>query len=542
MSYIELKNINYWYPEEKNKTLDNINLNIQNGHIVFITGKSGSGKSTLAKCITGAVPNFYGGTISGAIYINGRDLKAFSHTERAKEITMVFQDPEKQLMMNKVHREVAFGLENVGIEEKKIKRRVWESLQFTNMLSLSYRDIDTLSGGEKQKIAITSAVAYMPRCIILDEPTSQLDPSASEEIAALLRKINEELGITIIVIEQRIDKWFDAADEIVVMDKGRTIFSGNKYELYSCKDQNLYDYMPNYLKLSKKLKFKDMPISFRACRNVVHELKPEIKINDSSYIEAEVKNCCISAEKLTSGYNDKNVIDNLSMKLMENDFVSILGPNGAGKSTLLKTLMGLIRYKGSVKLYDHEIKKLKLKDISKYIGYISQNPNDYLSKDTLYNELKFTLDNFDIHDDEIIEKTLEELGLLHLKDKNPRDLSGGERQRAAIASVLVLKPKIIFLDEPTRGLDYENKKRLGFFLRKLNKDGTAIVLVTHDVEFASEFCRRFILLFNGEIIADGGREDILSDSIYYTTQINKIFRGINDKVYNISQISEGMIE
>lgn len=137
---------------------------------------------------------------------------------------MVFRDHEKQLMMNKVHREVAFGLENVGIEEKKIKRRVWESLQFTNMLSLSYRDIDTLSGGEKQKIAITSAVAYMPRCIILDEPTSQLDPSASEEIAALLRKINEELGITIIVIEQRIDKWFDAADEIVVMDKGRIIF------------------------------------------------------------------------------------------------------------------------------------------------------------------------------------------------------------------------------------------------------------------------------------------------------------------------------
>lgn len=542
MSYIELKNISYWYPEEKNKTLDNINLNIQNGHIVFITGKSGSGKSTLAKCITGAVPNFYGGTISGAIYINGRDLKAFSHTERAKEITMVFQDPEKQLMMNKVHREVAFGLENVGIEEKKIKRRVWESLQFTNMLSLSYRDIDTLSGGEKQKIAITSAVAYMPRCIILDEPTSQLDPSASEEIAALIRKINEELGITIIVIEQRIDKWFDAADEIVVMDKGRIIFSGNKNELYSCKDQNLYDYMPNYLKLSKKLKFKNMPISFRVCRNVIHELKPEIKINDSSDIGAEVKNCCISAEKLTSGYDDKNVIDNLSMKLMENDFVSILGPNGSGKSTLLKTLMGLIRYRGSVKLYNHEIKKLKLKDISKHIGYISQNPNDYLSKDTLYNELKFTLDNFDIHDDEIIEKTLEELGLLHLKDKNPRDLSGGERQRAAIASVLVLKPKIIFLDEPTRGLDYENKKRLGSFLKKLNKDGTAIVLVTHDVEFASEFCRRFILLFNGEIIADGSREDILSDSIYYTTQINKIFRGINDKVYNISQISEGMIE
>lgn len=542
MSYIELKNINYWYPEEKNKTLDNINLNIQNGHIVFITGKSGSGKSTLAKCITGAVPNFYGGTISGAIYINGRDLKTFSHTERAKEITMAFQDPEKQLMMNKVHREVAFGLENVGIEEKKIKRRVWESLQFTNMLSLSYRDIDTLSGGEKQKIAITSAVAYMPRCIILDEPTSQLDPSASEEIAALIKKINEELGITIIVIEQRIDKWFDAADEIVVMDKGRIIFSGNKNELYICKDQNLYDYLPNYLKLSKKLKLKDMPVGFRACRNVVHKLKPVVKINDSSDIEAEVNNCCISAEKLTSSYGDKNVIDSLSMKLMENDFVSILGPNGAGKSTLLKTLMGLIRYKGSIKLYDHEIKKLKLKDISKQIGYISQNPNDYLSKDTLYNELKFTLDNFDIHDDEIIEQTLEEFGLLNLKDKNPRDLSGGERQRAAIASVLVLKPKIIFLDEPTRGLDYENKKRLGSFLRKLNKDGTAIVLVTHDLEFASEFCSRFILLFNGEIIADGSREDILSDSIYYTTQINKIFRGINDKVYNISQISEGMIE
>ena len=224
MSYIEIKDLTYYYPKEAKPVLKNINLQLNKGEILFVVGQSGSGKSTLAKCISGAVPNFYGGTIQGSVSIDGQGIIEMEHSKRALEVTMVFQDPESQLIMNKVHREIAFGLENVGIESVEIKRRIWEAMQFSNILDIANREINTLSGGQKQRVAITSAIAYLPNCIILDEPTSQLDPASAEDVIALIKKINDELGITIIIIEQRIDKWFDIADKILVLSNGEIAF------------------------------------------------------------------------------------------------------------------------------------------------------------------------------------------------------------------------------------------------------------------------------------------------------------------------------
>ncbi|MEK6266916.1 MAG: energy-coupling factor ABC transporter ATP-binding protein, partial [Clostridium sp.] len=201
MSYIEMKELTYYYPKESKPVLQNINLKVDRGEILFVVGESGSGKSTLAKCISGAVPNFYGGTIKGSVTIDGNEVTEMEHSKRASEITMVFQDPESQLIMNKVHREIAFGLENVGVESSEMKRRIFEAMQFSNILDIANRDINTLSGGQKQRVAITSAIVYLPNCIILDEPTSQLDPSSAEDVISLIKKINDELGITIIIIE-----------------------------------------------------------------------------------------------------------------------------------------------------------------------------------------------------------------------------------------------------------------------------------------------------------------------------------------------------
>jgi len=211
VAYIEIKDLSYKYPLEDKLTLDSINLKLNTGDIMLITGKSGSGKSTLAKAIVGTVPSFYGGSIKGCVNIEGEDINKMSHNKRAKEITMVFQHPERQLMMNKVHREIAFGLENIGVDETVIKRRVWEAMQFADILHLANRNINTLSGGEKQKVAIASAIAYMPKCIVLDEPTSQLDPPSAESVVNLVKKINTELGMSIVLIEQRVNKWFDVA-------------------------------------------------------------------------------------------------------------------------------------------------------------------------------------------------------------------------------------------------------------------------------------------------------------------------------------------
>jgi energy-coupling factor transporter ATP-binding protein EcfA2 len=540
MSYIEMKELTYYYPKESKPVLQNINLKVDRGEILFVVGESGSGKSTLAKCISGAVPNFYGGTIKGSVAIDGNEVTEMEHSKRASEITMVFQDPESQLIMNKVHREIAFGLENVGVESSEMKRRIFEAMQFSNILDIANRDINTLSGGQKQRVAITSAIVYLPNCIILDEPTSQLDPASAEDVIGLIKKINDELGITIIIIEQRIHKCFDIADKILILSKGEIAFSGSKQELYNEKNQELQLFLPDYLKISKDLDIVNMPESLREARRAIEEFTYEYKpssLNENSSNKEEL----IRIENLNCKYDENIVIKDLNISIKQGEFIGIMGANGGGKTTFLKSLMGLIKYSGSVKVnlsgQYKEIKKLKIKDIARIIGYISQNPNDYISKETVYDELRFTLDNYNIKDYQVIEDTLKALDIYKLKNKNPRDLSGGEIQRVAIASILVLKPEILLLDEPTRGLDSKVKTMLGEILQELNKNGTTIMLVTHDVEFASEFCSRFLLMFNGEIVGDGNQSEVLGTGIYYTTTINKIFRNRNSAIFTLKDFA-----
>lgn len=537
MAYIEINNLNYRYPLEKEYSLKDINFGIEKGSILLVTGKSGSGKSTLARAIVGTVPDFYGGTISGEIKIDGIPLKKMSHKERAEKITMVFQDPEKQLMMNRVHREVAFGLENTSTDERIIKRRVYEALQFSGILNIAESDISSLSGGEKQKVAVASALAYMPQCIVFDEPTSQMDPSSAEEILNLVKKINEELGITIIVIEQRVNRWFDAADSIAVMEKGKLNLFKSRYDFYNNCSDSEFMFLPDYLKFFKSKGISSIPVNFKNARTQISESSIKIK-KDEEVSEKKVNDSAdtiIDIKRLNCSYDSKIAVKDLSLTVNKGDFLCIMGPNGSGKSTLLKAVMGLMKYRGSIKVHGKEIKSMQIRDIAKLVGYVSQNPNDYLSKDSVYDEVKFTMDNYGIYDENTINEVLKELEIFDVKEKNPRDLSGGQRQRVAIASILVLKPQIILLDEPIRGIESELKMKLGQILEKLNMQGITIILVTHDADFASLFCRRFILLFNGGIAADGTKKEVLSDGIFYTTSINKLLREKSNDIFTLEE-------
>ena len=535
MSYIEINNLNFTYPLEKERSLKNINLSLEKNDFLLVAGRSGSGKSTLARAIVGTVPNFYGGTIGGEIKIDGKPVDKMSHQERAKKITMVFQDPERQLMMNKVHREIAFGLENIGADEGVIKRRVYEALQFTGILHLADRDVTSLSGGEKQKVAVASALVYMPNCIILDEPTSQLDPSSAEEMLNLVKKINEELGITIIVIEQRVNRWFDTVDSIAIMNEGTLqLFRDKKDFYYNCSEKQ-YMFMPDYLKFFKKLGFDNMPLDFKDARVKILNTPIKMEKHEEAIAAAEEKSVILSADKMSCKYGSKEVLSNLSFEIKKGEFISIMGANGAGKSTLLKSIMGLKTYKGTMKLYDRDINKMGIREIAQHIGYVSQNPNDYLSKDSVYEEVRFTMDNYDIYDEKIVKDVLEELEIYDFKDKNPRDLSGGQRQRVAIATILVLQPDMILLDEPTRGLESGLKGKLGRLLQRLNYRGTTIVLVTHDTDFASSFCKRYMIMFNGAIVADGSKEKVLGDGIFYTTSMNKLLREKDRSIFTLEE-------
>mgnify|MGYP001018310993 FL=1 len=540
MAYIEINNLNFTYPMEKERSLKNINLQLEKNDFLLIAGRSGSGKSTLARAIVGTVPNFYGGTIGGEIKIGGKYLKDMSHRERAEKVTMVFQDPEKQLMMNRVHREVAFGLENIGVDEDVIKRRVYEALQFSGILHLADRDIASLSGGEKQKVAVASALVYMPDCIILDEPTSQLDPSSAEEMLNITKKINEELGITIIVIEQRVNRWFDTVDSIAVMNDGTLELFEDKRDFYYNCNKRQFMFMPDYLKFFKKMNFNKMPQNFKDAR--VEILNSSLNVKSGNEVAAaEFQNNdkeVISVNKLNCKYGSKQVLRDINFTVENGEFIAILGANGAGKSTLLKTILGLVEHEGIIRLYGEDTSKMDIRQIARHIGYISQNPNDYLSKDSVYEEVKFTMDNYGIYDEKIVNSVLKELEIYDLKDKNPRDLSGGQRQRVAIASILVLQPDMILLDEPTRGLESGLKNKLGKLLQNLNRKGTSIILVTHDTDFASNFCRRYMIMFNGRIVADGNKRQVLGDGIFYTTSMNKLLRDKDDSIFTLEEAIE----
>ncbi|ERI90149.1 ABC transporter, ATP-binding protein [Clostridiales bacterium oral taxon 876 str. F0540] len=539
MKYINIQDLNYKYPDSDSWTLQNVSLDIEKGDMLLVLGNSGSGKSTLAKCITGAVPNFYGGTLGGNILIRETNIKDMEHVRRAKEITMVFQDPERQLVMDKVHREIAFGLENIGIEENQFKRKIWEVLEFLNIEDLAYRDISTLSGGQKQKVAIASAVAYMPGCIILDEPTSQLDPSAAEEVINIVKKINEELGITVIIIEQKIGKWFDYADQIVVLREGKIVHCGDKKSIYESSEEYVSEFLPTYLKLFKAFKIEKYPNNLKEGRKILENYHAT-NFEGSKKLLAEDN--LIEIRNLECRYGKFQALKEFNLNIKEENFLGIIGSNGAGKSTLLKAIMGLVDYSGSIKVFDREVKKYKLKELTKIIGYVAQNPNDYISRDTVYEELKFTLGNYKIDDDKLIEETLKNLDILHLKNTNPRDTSGGERQRIAIASILVLKPKILLLDEPTRGLHGKARFKLGETLKRLNEEGTTIIMITHDIEFAAQFCNNFLLMFDGKKAAEGSKEEVLSNGIYYTTVINKLLRDVDNNIFTLDQALQGEIK
>lgn len=515
---IDIRDINYYYPNSNKKALENINIKFDDGDFVLITGHSGSSKSTLVKTITGAVPNFYGGKISGHIYIDGEDILNINESRKTALISMVFQDPERQLLMNKVYREIAFGLENLALDESTIKKRIWESLEFCGITELYDRDIQTLSGGQKQKVAIASALSFMPKCIILDEPTSQLDPVSADEILNIAKKINKELMINVIVVEQRVSRWFDHVDKVVVMKDGKIRFSGTREEMFLQDDKEILDYLPSRIKVAKRLGMECYPRDNREIKKLIDSKNLKNitkKIIDNEKL-LQVKNLIVKYENFLA-------VKDVSFDINKGEITALLGSNGAGKSTILKSIIGLLNYKGSITLDGEKIDKQKIKDRAKYIGYLSQNPNDYITKETVYDELKFTLDNFRITDYCIIDDMLKRLDIYKLKDKNPRDLSGGEKQRLALANALILRPKLLLLDEPTRGIDSKIKEEIKGILKDLANQGISILLITHDIEFASDIADKFMIMFDGEIV-DVGDSKVLEDCIYYTTEINKLTR------------------
>ncbi len=569
MPLFKVENLTYYYPGSARAALRDINLEIGEGDFILVAGGSGSGKSSLARALAGLIPDFYGGRIGGKVFFRGKDIGKMDRRKLAREVGMIFQDPEKQIVQTCVEAEIAFGLENLGLCPGEMPRRIAEVISFMNLLPVKESFTANLSGGQKQKLALASVLAMQPRVLVFDEPTSQLDPVSAEDILNLAKRLNEEMGFTVIMIEQRLERCFHLADRVLLMEKGEIVCAGRAQEVAGATIKRGLPFLPPVTRLFASLNFSSTPVTVKEGRKILRSCHEEKNfaakeqsvlccnnVHTGDLREQKIVaggrhsgECCNPAHDLreqTSVVSLKNVwftypggqevLKDVSLDVKEGEFMAILGENGAGKSTLLKLMTGILKPgRGSVRVQGKDLSNKGFKEIRKFTAYLSQNPNDYLFRDTVEDELLFTLKNFGIGNIAAVDEMLEKFHLVGYRKTNSRDLSGGERQRVALASVLVTGPGLIILDEPTRGVDFCLKAELGRFLQEETEKGGTVIVVTHDVEFAAEFAGRSVIMFAGSIVSDGEKHDVLGKSVFYSPQISKMCRGICEGVLTLAE-------
>lgn len=520
LEIININNLTFNYPDSKQSAIKNINLTVNEGEFILIVGPSGCGKSTLIRLLNRVVPDYYGGIIEGEVSISGRNIEFLDKKQVIENVGMVYQHPEKQIVLQDVEREIAFGLENFNTDINTMKRNVFEVISLLGLNKIRDKQTTEISGGEKQRVAIASVVSMDPQIIAFDEPISQLDPISAEEVLNSIKRLNRDLGKTIILVEQRLDKCFHMADRIIFMENGEIIGQGTPKNI----PENIVNkyHLPTITYIFKEAGLQTLPITVKEGRDIIRNNKfQDLKEDDLKF-----KEVVMEIEKLNFEYErGYKILKDLSFKLHRGEIMTVMGENGAGKSTLFKIIAGMIdKYKGKVLIDNKNIKSLKLKERIKKIGYLSQNPNDYFGRKTVFEEVGYTLKNIGEYKEEKVEQVMKLLNISYLEDKNPRDLSGGEKQRVAIACTIITDPEILILDEPTRGMDAEAKENLGEIIKTLAEVGKSIVVITHDSDFAGDYSHSVMLMFNGEIVAKGCARDILYNSMYYSPQISKIFK------------------
>ena len=530
---IKVKQLTFYYGDSPQPALRNLDLVINDGEFLLITGPSGCGKSSLCRCFNGLIPHFYGGRISGRVEVQGIDTITSPMKEITDKVGMIFQDPENQLVTSDVEREIAFGLENLAFPRDLIAKRIEESLDTLGISGLRHRQLSELSGGEKQKVAIASILALHPEIIVLDEPTSELDPKGAEEVLAIIARLNDELGITVVLVEHRLDRVVHLVDRMIILDKGDIAADGHPREIFSKPDPvDIGIGVPPVIKLTQKLRNRgfhidNTPLTVKESRQLLDGIFRNVE-SPSKQIRQQVNDkLLVSVEGLWHSYSDHNyALQNVNLTAHEGEFIAIMGRNSAGKTTLVKHINGLLKpTRGNVFVNGANTRETTVARLARNVGHVFQNPNDHLFAETLEDEIAFTLKQQGFSPPEItltVEPILERFNLTHYRKHYPRSLSGGEKQRVALASVIAYKPKILILDEPTRGMEYSLKHELMRFLCEYKNNGNVVILVTHDVETVAEYADRVILLSEGSIVIDGNRHDVLSKALLFSPQINRL--------------------
>ncbi|WP_411111889.1 ABC transporter ATP-binding protein [Streptomyces sp. c-19] len=551
---IRFENVSVRYEDDTEPTLRGVDLTVPEGELVLLVGPSGVGKSTLLGAVSGLVPHFTGGTLTGRVTVDGRDTRTHPPRELADVVGTVGQDPSAHFVTDTVEDELAYGMESLGLAPAVMRRRVEETLDLLGLAELRDRPIATLSGGQRQRVAIGSVLTPHPKVLVLDEPTSALDPSAAEDVLAVLQRLVHDLGTTVLLAEHRLERVVQYADRVLLLPEG---VMGSPAEIMAVSPVH-----PPVVALGRLAGWEPLPLTVRDARRRAGELKGRLEGRDPAGLlaglrdsappafeargsgggapgfgkgrggglnlfkrrrtESDTPTPLLHVEALAVRRGRVEALRRIDLQVHAGETVALMGRNGAGKSTLLSTLVGMIApTSGTVRVAGRVPHTTAPGELIRQVGLVPQEPRDLLYADTVAAECAAA--DADAGAAPGTCRALVSELLPGVADgTHPRDLSEGQRLTLALAVVLTGRPPLLLLDEPTRGLDYAAKARLVTHLRALAADGHAIVLATHDVELAAELAHRVVIIADGEVVADGPTAEVVVSSPAFSPQVAKI--------------------
>jgi energy-coupling factor transport system ATP-binding protein len=531
MAHFKIENLSFSYPAARGKeSLHDVSLTIHKGEYVVLCGKSGSGKTTLLRHLKSVLAPH--GKKNGEILFNGIPMQQVSQRDQSAKIGYVMQNPDDQIVTDKVWHELAFGLESLGVDQKTMRARVSEMACYFGIADWFHRDVANLSGGQKQLLNLASIMAMQPEVLILDEPTSQLDPIAASDFLNTVRKINIELGTTVIITEHRLEDIFPYADRAIVMDSGKVIADDTPRKIGKLlweQGNDMFAAMPTPVRVFYGAGGEgDCPLTVREGRNWLSKAfteVPRIAEFSAKPMEDEIEKPALSLKELWFRYekDSPDILRGVSAEVPVGSLYAIVGGNGAGKSTTLKAICGICKpYRGSVKVFGKPINKYKSSELfGGCLAMLPQDPKSLFVKKTVREDLEEMTKN-----KTLINEIAATCQIESLLGSHPYDLSGGEQQRAALAKVLLTQPKLLLLDEPTKGIDSFFKETLAIILCKLKEQGVTIVMVSHDVEFCAKYADQVSMFFDGQILTTDTPRRFFGANSFYTTAANRMSRHV----------------
>lgn len=540
---LELLNLCYRYRHAESLTLKNINLDLERGKFVVIMGPAGAGKSTLSLCLNGLIPQLLEGELSGRLTVAGQDVSRQPVQALARHIGLVLQDPETQIFGRTVAEDTAFGPRNLAFSEMEVERRVAEVLKLVALQGYDQRNTAELSGGEKQRLAVAGVLAMGPDVLILDEPASELDPQGRVDLYTALDELRRNRNLTILVIEHNVEEVIERADEVVALNEGEIVWRGRPADLFR-KVELLKQLGIKPLPVSELgwdfyqkgwIEPEEVPLNLSAAANVVRKIvmgrseSPEPAIALMELAEQAIAqaipdrpviaqtSALLTVSGLAHRYSSgQTAIRDLNLSVREGEFVALVGPNGAGKTTLAKHFNGLLKPSdGDVIVDGINTRQIETAGLAQTVGYVFQNPDHQIFAVSVEKEIEYGLRNVGLGQQEIrnrLDWVLDLTGLQEHRTDHPFTLGKGKRQLLATASILALKPKLLVIDEPTTGLDWNGTETIMGFIRELNRYGTTIVMITHDMEIVARHARRVIVINQGRILCDAEPRSLFANS------------------------------